>query len=171
MGIRNLIRCALFAALLCLCAWLGIPAGGTVFTLQTFGVFLTLQLLGGKYGTAAIFVYLLLGAAGLPVFSGFQGGIGVLLGATGGYIWGFLAAGLVYWLAGRLFSHPMPGCILGLLVCYAAGTVWFALVYAPGSSLWAVILQCVVPYILPDILKLLLSCLLAKRLKQHPATP
>ena len=74
MKARNMALCALFAALLSVCAWLSVPVGDIAFTMQTFGIFLTLELLGGKQGTLAILVYLLLGAAGLPVFSGFRSG-------------------------------------------------------------------------------------------------
>ena len=80
MKVRNMALCALFAALLAVCAWLAIPVGDTAFTMQTFGVLLTLGLLGGRWGSVSILLYLLLGLVGLPVFSGFQGGFGVLLG-------------------------------------------------------------------------------------------
>ncbi|MBO5078440.1 MAG: biotin transporter BioY [Oscillospiraceae bacterium] len=167
MKIRNMARCGLFAALLALCAWLSVPAFGAVFTLQTFGVFLTLMVLGGRLGTAAVAVYILLGAVGLPAFSGFRGGIGVLLGATGGYIWGFLATGAVYWVTEKLWNKPVLSCLMGLFACYGAGAAWFAGVYAPGAGLWAALLQGVIPYVLPDGLKLLLAWVTAKRLKQQ----
>ena len=97
----DLAYAALFAVLLMVCAWINIPL--TVpFTLQTFGVFAALGTLGGRRGILAILAYLLLGLVGLPVFSGFQGGPGVLLGTTGGYILGFLASALLYWgMTGR----------------------------------------------------------------------
>ena len=133
MKVRNMVQCALFAALLSLCAWLSIPAGDVAVTLQTFGVFLTLGLLGGKRGTIAVAVYLAMGAVGLPVFTGMRGGIGVLLGATGGYIVGFLAIALVYWLVTALLGCSagtrLGGLALGLLCCYGCGTVWFRQVY------------------------------------------
>lgn len=102
----DLAYAALFAVLLMVCAWINIPL--TVpFTLQTFGVFAALGTLGGRRGTLAILAYLLLGLVGLPVFSGFQGGPGVLLGTTGGYILGFLASALLYWgMTARLGDRP-----------------------------------------------------------------
>ena len=92
---RDLTLIALFAALIAICAWLTVPMPDVPFTMQTFGVFAALLLLGGKRGTLSILLYLLLGAAGLPVFSGFRGGIGSLLGTTGGYLVGFFFSYLV----------------------------------------------------------------------------
>lgn len=172
MKARNMAQCALFAALLTLCAWISIPTADIAFTLQTFGVFLTLGLLGGKRGTAAIGVYLCMGAIGLPVFTGFRGGLGVLMGATGGYIAGFLASGLVYWvitaLLGRLPGVRLLGFVLGLLACYTLGTVWFYAAYLKGGSalsLGAVLAKCVLPYLVPDGMKLWLAWFLTKRIK------
>ena len=159
---RKLTRCALFAAMMALCAWIGIPLGHTVFTMQTFGVLLALGILGGKRGTISILCYLLLGAAGLPVFSGFRSGIGAILGPTGGYLWGFLATGLVFWLLEK-WSRP-AAMVAGILVCYACGTIWY-MTYT-GGALAAVLAQTVLPYLIPDALKLVLALRLTKRLKK-----
>jgi len=99
---------------------------------------------------------------GLQVFSGFQGGTGVLLGPTGGYLWGFLILCLCYWALKKPLGD-LVAMILGLLLCYVCGTVWFYFVY--GGSLWAVLLKCVVPYLIPDALKLFLALTLRKRLR------
>ena len=162
-SIRNMTRAALFAALMALCAWISIPVSEIGFTLQTFGVFLTLGLLGGKWGTASILIYLLLGTVGLPVFSGFRGGPGVLAGATGGYLWGFLFSGLIYWALERL--GRLPAMIAGQMVCYLCGSLWF-LVYAGGGLEW-ILLTCVVPYLIPDALKLWLADALCRRLNKY----
>ena len=159
---RNMTRCALFAAMMALCAWIGIPLGHTVFTMQTFGVLLALGILGGKRGTISILCYLLLGAAGLPVFSGFRGGIGAILGPTGGYLWGFLATGLVFWLLEKW--SRLLAMAAGILVCYACGTLWY-MTYT-GGALAAVLAQTVLPYLIPDALKLVLALRLTKRLKK-----
>ena len=89
MKTRELAYTGILAALIAVCSWISIPTA-VPFTLQTFAVFLTLGLLGGRLGTLAVTVYLLLGAVGLPVFAGFHGGLGAFLGATGGYLVGFL---------------------------------------------------------------------------------
>lgn len=167
MKAKNMALCGLFVAVLTVCAWLSIPFGSVAITLQTFAVFLCLGLLGGRLGSLTILVYLLLGAVGVPVFSGFRGGAAALMDATGGYIFGFLAAGLIYWLVTHFRRTPgfqLLAMVLGLLACYGAGSAWFCLVYLPGTGLGAVLLTCVVPYLLPDICKLLLAWLLTRRL-------
>ena len=172
MKVRNMARCALLTALLCICAWIGFPMGDVSITMQTFGLFLTLGLLGGKIGSLSCFLYLLLGSVGLPVFSGFRGGLGTLLGATGGYILGFLAAALVYWLITTLLGTRLPiragASLLGLLVCYGFGTLWYALIWtkAGGLSLGLILGKCVLPYLLPDLIKLGLALAATEKLKR-----
>ena len=81
----DLAYIAIFAVLIAICSWISIPM--TVpFTLQTFGVFMAVGVLGGKRGSLAVLVYILLGAIGVPVFAGFSGGLGILLNNTGGYM-------------------------------------------------------------------------------------
>lgn len=93
----DMVYIAVFAVLIAICSWISIPM--TVpFTLQTFAVFLAVGVLGGKRGSLAVLIYILLGAVGIPVFAGFSGGIGQLLGNTGGYIIGFLFSALLMWL-------------------------------------------------------------------------
>jgi len=111
-SVRDLTRVALMTAILAVCGWITIPLPEPMvpFTLQTFGVFLCLLLLGGRDGTLAIAAYLLLGAVGAPVFSSFRGGLGVLLGSTGGYLTGFLAMGLLYWARAAPSGSSWPAC-------------------------------------------------------------
>ena len=162
---------ALFAVLMAVCAWITIPM--TVpFTLQIFAVFAALVTLGGRRGTYAVIVYLLLGAVGLPVGAGFQGGLGWLLGTTGGYIVGFLCIALIYWLMTAKLEESLPvvvaACVLGLAVCYAFGTAWFLVVYARNSGpigLMTALGWCVFPYIIPDLVKLALAVFLSRRVK------
>ena len=168
----DLAYMAVCAALIAICAWITVPAA-VPFTLQTFGVFCVLGLLGGKRGTVSVLVYILLGAVGLPVFSGFNGGIGALLGTTGGYILGFIFIGLIYWLAEKLFGTKLPvriaAMVLGLLVCYAFGTAWFMYVYARRSgaiTLGTALGWCVLPFIVPDMVKMALAVLLSDRLRK-----
>ena len=171
MKARNMALCGLFTAVLTVCAWLFVPLGDMVITLQTFGLFLTLGLLGGKRGCVCVLVYLLLGAVGAPVFSGFRGGLGALLGTTGGYIFGFMLTSLVYWLITSRKDSPavrLIAMIIGLLLCYGCGSWWYMAQYLSAGSvtLGAVLLKCVVPYLLPDGLKLAMAWLLTGRLKR-----
>lgn len=166
----DLVYVAVGAALIAVCSWISIPM--TVpFTLQTFAVFFLMAALGGKRGTAAVLVYILLGAVGLPVFAGFSGGIGVLLGSTGGYIFGFLLLGLIYLLMTKLFGEKLPvviaALVIGLAVCYAFGTAWFMLVYTKANGavgLGTVLGWCVFPFIIPDLVKLSLALVIARRI-------
>ena len=167
MHIRKMVLCASFAALMSISAWVCVPIPGVRFTMQTFALFLALIMQGGRWGTVSVVLYLLLGAVGMPVFSGFQGGVGVLFGPTGGYIWGFLGAALVYWCTHRLWMKPVLSCMLGLLACYMVGTVWFAFAYSNGMGLGGILLACVVPYILPDMGKMVLALFLSRRIGRY----
>ena len=161
---------ALFAVLIAVCSWISIPSA-VPFTLQTFGVFLAVGVLGGKRGTLAVLVYLLMGCVGLPVFAGFTGGIGIVLGSTGGYIVGFVFLALVMWAMEQLFGKGTwalaLSMVLGLVVCYAFGTAWFMLVYARTTGaigMWTALGWCVFPYIVPDLVKVILALVIRKRL-------
>ncbi len=165
-GASSLAYIALGSALICVSAWIAIP-WPIPFTLQTLGVFLVLELLGGAGGTAAVLIYVAMGMLGLPVFSGFQGGLGVLLGPTGGFIVGFAAAGPIYWLITRAGRRSRITRILamtaGLLVCYTLGCVRYAFGYTSSTiaGFSAAVMQCVLPFIIPDIIKLLSAYVLA----------
>ena len=166
---------ALFAVLMAVCAWITVPLPKPLvqFTLQTFAMFMALTTLGGRRGLYAMVVYLLVGAVGVPVFSGFRGGLGVLLDTTGGYIIGFAAAALVYWLLTAKLGDSLPvkiaACVLGLAVCYAFGTAWFLVLYARTTGpigVTTALSWCVLPYIVPDLLKLDLAVVLSGRIKK-----
>lgn len=167
---RDMVYIAIFAVLIAICSWISIPT--TVpFTLQTFAVFLAVGVLGGKRGTLSILIYLLLGAIGVPVFAGFTGGIGIVLGTTGGYIIGFLFSGLIMWTMEQLLGKKTwvlaLSMVLGLVVCYAFGTAWFMVVYAKQSGavgLLTALGWCVFPFIIPDIIKIVLALVICKRL-------
>jgi biotin transport system substrate-specific component len=172
MKTKDLVLISLFASLIAICSWISIPAA-VPFTMQTFAVFISLGLLGGKKGFQAILVYLLLGAVGLPVFAGFTSGFGVLLGSTGGYLWGFLGAALVYWGAStkiKKFSKIWlwSTMLFGLLLCYLFGSLWFyAIAFNGGRALsfYTVLTWCVFPFVLPDLLKIGLAIYLTERLR------
>ena len=170
MKTKDMVYIGIFAAIITICSWISVPF--TVpFTLQTFAVFLAVLLLGGKRGTLSVLIYILLGVVGLPVFSGFKGGIGAILGPTGGYIIGFIVTALIMWA----FEHipkmnrtvsSVISMVLGLIACYAFGTAWFYYVYNNGTdtpaSLSMILGWCVIPFIIPDLVKILLAFLLGR---------
>ena len=168
---RDIVYISIFIALITICAWIAIPA--TVpFTLQTLGIFTTVGFLGGKKGSIAVFIYILLGIIGIPVFSGYNGGISAILGPSGGYILGFLFLALCMWLIEYLFGHHLItlliSMIIGLFACYAFGTLWFMISYtqSTGTIAFSTVLGwCVIPFIIPDFIKIFISLLIIKRIK------
>ena len=170
LTIREIAYAGMGAALITLCSWLSIPLTVPI-TLQSFAVCLVTALFGLKLGLVTVAAYLLLGAAGVPVFSGFRGGIGALLGVTGGYLVGFLFTALAVGLAVRRFGKRTAVLVIsmtvGILLCYAFGTAWFVTVYNRGSGeigVLSALSLCVFPYLIPDGVKIAMAALLTKRL-------
>lgn len=166
----DMVYIGVFVVLIAICSWISIPLVVPV-TLQTFGVFLAVAVLGGKRGTMAVIVYILLGAIGIPVFSGFMGGIGKLLGNTGGYIIGFILSALFMWAVERVCGRRTwvlgMSMVLGLAICYLFGTAWFIVVYAGNSGaigLTTVLGYCVFPFVVPDLVKIALVLLVRRRI-------
>ena len=165
---RDLILCALFAALTAVLSQIAIPIQPVPVNLATFSVFMAGAVLGAKRAAASQAVYVLLGAVGLPVFSSFSGGVGILFGPTGGYIFGYIAAA---WLVGLLaarckgklywFALSMVG---GLALCYLLGTAWFMVVTHTGLA--QSLLLCVAPFLPGDAAKIVVAALLAPVLRK-----
>ena len=167
---RDVALVGLFAALTVICAWISIPLGPVPITLQTFAVFLGAALLGSRRSTWAVAVYILLGVVGLPVFSGFKS----LNPLTFGYVLGFLPLGLLTAASEKLFPRTklaLPlGMAAGLLVCYLIGTVWFWYVMHFRGTEYGfgkILSLCVIPFIVPDLVKLGLAYFLAQKLGKY----
>lgn len=163
----NLVMCALFAALTAICSQIQIPLPMVPINLALFSVHLCGAVLGAKFGTLSIIVYVLLGMVGLPVFSGFSGGVGVLFGKTGGYIIGYildaLIVGLILHKWGMSFAKCCVAMAAGLFVCYLFGTIWFMAV--TGIDLWMSLVYCVFPFLAGDAVKIVLAATLSRRIK------
>ncbi len=176
LTVADICYIAVFTAVIAVMAQLSIPMpGGVPMTLQTLAVPLAAIILGTRRGTAAVAVYLLLGAAGAPVFSGFAGGIGKLFGMTGGFLFSFplmaLAAGLgaqlSYNVKGNAFVRALPlwtGLILGAVINYAVGTAWF--MFVADAGLMYSLSACVIPFIPTSVLKIVLAGLLGPMLRK-----
>ena len=171
MKLKDLIYISIMTAVICICSWITIPM--TIpFTMQTFAVFATLLILGGRNGTISIIIYILLGLAGLPVFSGFNGGIGVIAGPTGGFIISFVLMGIIYLILDLLMKNIKHNTIkrimilsAGLILCYTAGTVWFV-AFGYGNILTALTV-CVLPFVLPDAAKMALAVYIGGKIRYN----
>ena len=163
-NLRLLTASAVFAAILCVTAPFSIPVGIIPISLATFSVYLASATLGWRGGTLAVICYVALGAAGLPVFAGFAGGIGKLLSPTGGFIIGYIPCAALCGLISR-FKHKVSvlrnllGIIAGAAACYACGIIGYMIV--TSSSFSSAITVCVVPFILPEIIKIVLASVLS----------
>lgn len=169
---RSITEIAMLAALICICSFITIPFFTVPITMQSFGVFCALFMLGGCRGTVAVAVYLALGTVGLPVFSGFTGGVGRLFDTTGGFLFGFLAAALVYLLLTTLLPRTEASSIIAAIAAHAAiyllGGLWLALFFTDGSA--AAALTAIVPCLVPDAIKLTLAYLFSAKIKKHLKT-
>ena len=179
--IYDLVLISVSAALITVCSWINIPIGPVPFTLQTLGILAVMLTCGGRRGTLSILVYLALGACGIPVFAGFKGGVAAFAGPTGGFLIGFVFAGLVYWLLERLFfrklkTSPIKIWIFGFInsvvfeiVMYVTGVIWFMTVYAAQTgpvALGTVMGWCVLPFLIPDIVKLITAVDIGERARK-----
>ena len=174
---KDLVFIALSTTIFIVCTFITVPFY-VPFTMQTFALFTIIGLLGTKRACIAVTLYLLLGIIGLPVFSGFRGGLGILLGVTGGYLIGFL---LTAFLSGTLikliYKNHKSGFIkyficmgAGLCLCYLFGTLWYLTFYTNSAepvSAVSVLSVCVFPFVLPDIAKIVLSYYVVRLLKKH----
>lgn len=162
---KGLAAVSLCAALMCICSWIQLPSA-VPFTLQTFAVFFIALTFGTKKALTATVIYILLGVAGLPVFSGFQGGVGALIGATGGFVLGFIPSVIVVSLLSNKFKKGFLSsvvcCLPGLIICYVSGLLWYMFVYG-GGNLKSAFFVCVLPFIVPDILKIILASTVSQR--------
>lgn len=170
----DLVLCAIFAALMIVFSYITIPLGPVPFTLQTFGVFIACGMLGGKRGTISVLVFIL-------IYMILQGGPAVFLAkTTGGYVIGFLLSALLMWLIEYLTKNVekksvkniifIISMILGLIVCYVVGTIWFMNLYIKANgelALMTCLGWCVFPFIIPDLCKIALAYVLSLRLRRH----
>lgn len=165
----NMVYIPLFAVFIALCSWITVPLTVPV-TLQTLAVFVTAGLLCPRRGVLVVLLYIFLGIIGIPVFSNFNSGISYLLGQTGGYIIGFVfsaaAIGIITKKFGKSVCVLASAMLIGLLLCYIFGTAWFYVVYTHNTGpvgIFTVLMWCVVPFIVPDILKILVAVVIIKR--------
>ena len=172
----DMAQVSLLTALLCVIAPFQIPVGEVPITLATMAVVFISVLIGWQKGIVCCLLYLLIGACGVPVFSGLRGGLSVLAGPTGGYLWGYpvlaLAGGLFYRHASSVFNNrslifaeTILGFIIGTVLLYTLGTAWF--IHLTKSSLSHAMAVCVYPFIPLDLVKIVLGVVLGDLLRSR----
>ncbi|MDM8275204.1 biotin transporter BioY [Enorma phocaeensis] len=168
MNSREIARIAVCVALLAVSSWVSIPLGPVPFTLQTMVLAMLPVVLAGRGAAWAVGAYLVLGGIGFPVFAGFMGGVGVLCGPTGGYLVGFLFGELLASLVRDARALPsatrLPlALVVLLLTSYVLGTAWFVL--SSGSDVATALLLCVVPFAVPDVVKMACGAALGRAVR------
>ncbi len=166
-NLKDMVLMALFAALTCVLAPLAVPIGPVPISLTNLVIYFSLYVLGWQRATITYIVYLLLGLVGLPVFSGFEGGVGKVAGPTGGYLIGFIFMAIVCGLLMQVKKDKkivnIVFCVVGMLVgttiAYAFGTMWFC--YSTGTGLGAAMALCVIPFIPGDLIKIAIAAVVA----------
>ena len=168
---KEMAATAVMTALLCILGpWaIQIPISPVPITLCSMGIYFALYLLGMKFGTLSVLLYILLGAIGVPVFTNFSGGLGKLLGPTGGYIIGYLFLAVIFGFFLSKFPEKLSmqviGAVLGTLVLYLLGTLW--LQHQLNLSFPAALMAGVIPYIPGDIVKLCIAIAIGMPLKKR----
>ena len=164
---KTIVITGMFAAVIAVLAQIAIPMpSGVPITLQTFAIALTGAILGSRLGTAATGIYILLGAVGVPVFSNFTGGLAIIAGKTGGFIWGFLFLALLCGAGATLKNKPLGVAtgLLGLIACHLLGTLQFSLLTGMNFPESALLVS--VPYLPKDILSLILAYALGLQIRK-----
>ncbi|MBO5869193.1 MAG: biotin transporter BioY [Clostridia bacterium] len=161
---------ALGAVILAVCSWISIPTPIVPFTLQTFGVFFLIYYFGAKKATASLVVYIALGAIGIPVFSNFTSGFGVLMGATGGYILGFVVSGDVCIATESLFGNKwqirVVSSILAILACYAVGSARAMQFVETETDFLSFFIGSLLAFGVFDVVKIVFAFFVARYLKK-----
>ena len=165
---RRLCLIAILAAVLCVLAPWSVAIGPIPLTLALFAVYLAGAVAGVWDGVCAVLLYLFMGAVGLPVFSGFAGGVQKLVGMTGGYLWGYVPCVLIvsltiHYFGSKRWAYPV-GMVLGTMVCYCVGTAWFMVV--TKSTLAAAFAACILPFLPGDAIKIAAASVISPRVRQ-----
>ena len=171
ISVSEMALIAVMAAVTCIMGLLSIPIPFSVvpISLTNLAVYLAIYVLGCRRGTLSYLVYLLLGLVGVPVFSGFSGGVGKLFGPTGGYLLGFIFMALICgWAIDHFSCKLVPsfiGMLLGTVACYAFGTAWFCIV--TQVAVMAALKTCVLIFIPGDIAKMVIAAFAGPILRER----
>ena len=170
MKTTELTRIALMTAVLCILAPVSIPVPVTsvAFSLATFAIYLMAYILKPRQALFSVCLYLLLGAAGLPVFAGYLSGISRFASPNGGYLIGYLLlAGSSCWTVYRFPNAilQLSGMFLGTLLMYGTGTLWFA--FTTETPLFSALLAGALVFLPADIIKMLFAVYIGRKIQHH----
>lgn len=165
--IKNFAYTALFLALFIVCSQIVLPFP-IPFTLQIFALFCGIEILGCKKVLSGVLCWIIMGFFGIPVFAGFRGGAGVLLDLTGGFIWGFLPTVVCFTVFFKVFKSRLISSVTAMIVFYFCGCLWYTHLYFNGSfsGFVSALTVCVLPFIIPDALKIVLAFYVGKRIRK-----
>ena len=182
-AVKTVTYVAMFTAVIAVCSQLAVHVGEIPYTLQTLAVCLTAGLLGLKKGTLAVATYIIMGVFGIPVFSGFKNFYALIGGASAGYVIGFIFTAVVVGITSDFLKTKLCdelnitallilglSMVVGVAVCYFFGTLWFMFVYkgsATTANLQIALAYCVYPYVVADLIKIVVATMLTARLKKY----
>ena len=169
LSTKKLTLAALMSALLCLLAPLSIPIGPVPITLSLFVIYIISYVLDVNTAIISVFIYLLIGAAGIPVFAGYKSGIGIILGPSGGYLISYL---LIVYISSYINNkYPNKKIVqlfamfISLIICYIIGTIWFS-VFKKMTFVESLFI-CVFPFIITDMIKIIAACIIGTEIRQR----
>lgn len=168
--VKDMAVIAANAAIISVSAWISIPFAVN-FTLQTLAVFTVCSVFDFRRSILSVFIYILIGLCGIPVFSGFAAGPSAIFGPTGGYLIAFLFVPVImriFAIRNRktVFSRILI-MLAALIAVYVFGSLWFYFVYASGTvGFSGIILSCVIPFIIPDVIKIFIAATISLRMSK-----
>ena len=171
--IKEIVIIAIYIALLTIFSWISIPSI-VPFTLQTFMIFIIAYTLKLKSALCVVVIYLVLGIIGVPVFSSFNSGLSYFLGSTGGFLLGFIPMVVIINVLSiknnnetkvKNYIYQVLISLLGLIICYIMGLVWFMFIYKAPYTLSKALFAVIIPFIVPDIIKMVIAMIVSKRIK------
>ena len=169
--IKDITNIAICASIMVVSSWLTIPFY-IPFTLQTLAILIITSVLTLKTAFLSILLYILIGLAGIPVFSGFGAGLSAIAGPTGGFLLSFLMFPFIMklfsYIHSKIFWLKVLSMSVCIAVCYICGALWYAFIYGASNdpSIIGVLSVCVFPFILPDAIKILLAAVISIRLEK-----
>ncbi len=171
MKAQKIALTGILAAIICILSPFSVPVGAIPISLATFAIYIAACTVNTRNSVSAVIIYILLGAAGLPVFSAFQGGFHIITGVTGGYIIGYIPCALIIGLLVNKYENKKyiyaASIVLGTIVCYSIGTAWYMI--QTNSNFASAFSVCVLPFIIGDIIKISAASALGSALRQRIA--